>query len=58
MKKLSELSIADLIAIHQYVSSKIDEQDLSVKERVRIIDKLNLVQVEINLRLGEIDFEA
>jgi hypothetical protein len=58
MKKLSELSIADLIAIHQYVSSKIDEQDLSVKERVRIIDKLNLVQVEINRRLGEIDFEA
>ena len=58
MKKLSELSISDLIAIHQYVSSKIDEQDLSVKERVRIIDKLNLVQVEINLRLGEIDFEA
>lgn len=58
MKKLSELSTLELIAIRGYVNENSENEDLSVEESFEILEKLDLITAEIDKRLGEIDFNS
>lgn len=60
MKKLSELSLTDLAVLKQELKDQIDVvlDDFNHDKISDINDNINLVQKEINRRLGEIDFNS